>query len=74
MINDFISVNDELQELKRRMKKAGKDVIRIDKVGNGNMSAFRILYKEDDSETVHDNFFWRHDMENFLQKIIGTIS
>lgn len=66
MSNDFISVNDELQQIKVIAKNYNKEVVKIEKVGNANMSAFKIFYKEKNSEEVKENFFWRHDMEKLI--------
>ncbi|WP_222165772.1 hypothetical protein [Edaphocola aurantiacus] len=62
-----ISVNDELQEFKKQARNYGKQIINIEKVGNGNMSAFRLFYKDAGSETVKEQFFWRHDMQKLLE-------
>jgi len=61
-----LSVNDELQDLKKAALKYHKTLLKIEKVGNGSMSAFRIRYQNDGEETVHETFFWRHDMEKLI--------
>lgn len=65
---DFISVNDELQEVKKRIRAMGKEVVKIEKVGNGNMAAFQLFYRDANSDTVKTTYFWRHDVETFLEK------
>jgi hypothetical protein len=69
---DFISVNDELQDVKKRIRAMGKEVIRIEKVGNGNMSAFQLFYREAGGTEVKTTYFWRHDVEAFLEKFAQT--
>jgi len=67
---DFTSVNDELQEIKIAAKEAGKHVIRFEKIGNGNMAAFKMIYKDDANATeTQEAFFWRHAMDDFLEKL-----
>lgn len=61
-----ISVNDELQEFKQQARTYGKQILNIEKVGNGNMSAFRLFYKDPGSEEIKEQFFWRHDMQKLL--------
>ena len=61
-----ISVNDELQEFRNQARTYGKQILKIEKVGNGNMSALRLFYKDAGSETVKEQFFWRHDMQKLL--------
>ncbi len=65
---DFISVNDELQALKKRVRALGKEVVKVEKVGNGNMSAFELFYRDAGSQEVKTAFFWRHDMDSFIEK------
>ncbi len=64
---DYISVNDELQLLKKRAKELGKNVKKIEKIGNGNMSAFRLYYTENNEEEMKEQFFWRHDLEKLIE-------
>lgn len=64
----FISVNDELQDLKKHVRALGKEVVKVEKVGNGNMSAFELFYRDAGSETIKTAFFWRHDIDNFIAK------
>lgn len=67
---DFTSVNDELQEIKIAAKAAGKHVIRFEKIGNGNMAAFKMLYKDHaDAAEIKEAFFWRHAMDAFVEKL-----
>jgi hypothetical protein len=61
-----ISVNDELQELKQVARQYNKTIVKIEKVGNGNMSAFKIWYQNSGDDTVLETFFWRHDMEKLI--------
>jgi hypothetical protein len=61
-----LSVNDELQDLKKAALKYNKTIIKIEKVGNGNMSAFKIWYKNNNEEAIQENFFWRHDIEKLI--------
>lgn len=68
---DFTSVNDELLALKKRIRALGKEVVKIEKVGNGNMSAFELFYREPGATEVKQTYFWRHDIENFLKKLEG---
>lgn len=63
---DHISVNDELQDFKRKAKAFGKQIIRIEKVGNGNMAAFRLFYRDPGSDLTKEQFFWRHDIQKLL--------
>lgn len=65
-MHDPISINDELQDLKKQVRSYGKEVIRIEKVGNGNMAAFKMYYKDAGSETMKELFFWRHNTERLL--------
>lgn len=64
----FVTINDELQELKQRVRALGKEVIKVEKVGNGNMAAFKLVYCEPNTTEPITTFFWRHDMDNFLAK------
>ena len=67
---DFTSVNDELQEIKTAAKVAGKHVIRFEKIGNGNMAAFKMIYKDHAEATeIKEAFFWRHAMDAFLERL-----
>lgn len=69
-MSDFISVNDELNEIKKVAQTMGKHVIRFEKIGNGNMAAFKMIYKDQaESETINEAFFWRHAMDEFLEKL-----
>lgn len=61
-----LSVNDELQILKEHARKLGKNVISIEKVGNGNMSAFNIRYCNQGEDRIRTEFFWRHAMDAFI--------
>lgn len=63
-----VSVNDELQDLKKRLSALGKEVLKIEKVGNGNMSAFELFYRDAGKAEIRTAFFWRHDMERFLER------
>lgn len=65
----MISVIDELNELKDRLKTLGLEVHKFEKIGNGNMSAFRVFYSLPNVEEVKEGFFWRHDMETFEKKM-----
>lgn len=60
------SINDELQALRQKALALGKTIVRVEKVGNGNMAAFRVFYRDTGSETLKDTFFWRHDEEKLL--------
>lgn len=64
---DFTSVNDELNAIKFAAKQAGLTVLRFEKIGNGNMAAFKMIYKE--GELEKEDFFWRHAMDDFLLKL-----
>ncbi|MBL7704883.1 MAG: hypothetical protein JNM21_04970 [Taibaiella sp.] len=66
---DFTSVNDELLALKKRLRALGKEVVKIEKVGNGNMSAFELFYREPGQTEVKRTYFWRHDIENFIKQL-----
>lgn len=66
MVNS-ISINDELNEFKSQAKKFGKVITKIEKIGNGNMSAFRVFYHEKDHDDLKEQFFWRHDMNKLLK-------
>lgn len=64
----YISVNDELQAFKKRISALGKEVVKIEKVGNGNMAAFELFYRDAGRPEIKTAFFWRHDMDNFVEK------
>jgi hypothetical protein len=63
---EFISINCELQDIKKRIAALGKHVIKIEKVGNGNMSAFVLYYQEQQETQVKQQYFWRHDVERLI--------
>jgi len=63
---DFVSVNDELQALKLKAREYGKEIIRIEKAGNANMSAFKVFYKNNNEDTIRETFFWRHAMDRLI--------
>lgn len=65
----MFSINDELQDFKQRMQQLNVQIIKIEKVGNGNMAAFKMLYKTPENETRQEAFFWRHDMDRFEEKL-----
>jgi hypothetical protein len=67
MDKDFISINDELQEIKAVAKANNIEVKKIEKIGNANMAAFKIYYTLPGNEDIKDNFFWRHDMDKIIQ-------
>lgn len=69
----MISVNDELNDLKSRLAELGAKVHKFEKIGNGNMSAFRMYFSYPHSDAVHETFFWRYDMDTFEQKLIKKI-
>lgn len=64
-----ISINDELQELKKSLAELDLSVLKIEKVGNGNMSAFRLELLNNKTKDKEVHFFWRHDMETFISKM-----
>lgn len=66
---EFTSVNDELLALKKRIRALGKEVVKIEKVGNGNMSAFELFYRDPGETVVKQTYFWRHDMEQFIKQL-----
>jgi hypothetical protein len=67
---DFVSVNDELNEIKNAALAAGKHEVRFEKIGNGNISAFKMIYKDaSNDEDFKEDFFWRHAMDEFLTKL-----
>lgn len=67
---EFTSVNDELNEIKDAAKQAGLIVLRFEKIGNGNMAAFKMIYKRNNStDEIREAFFWRHGMDEFLLKL-----
>lgn len=61
------SINDELQEFKKKALEYNKQIFKIEKIGNGNMAAFRVFYKDTNDNTLKEHFFWRHDMDRLLQ-------
>lgn len=63
---ETISVNDELQMFKQKAKSFGKQIHKIEKIGNGNMSAFSVFYSDENSTEIKEQFFWRHDIEKLL--------
>jgi len=65
----MISVNDELNGLKSRMQALGLRVTKFEKIGNGNMSAFRVYFYYPDDDVLQEGFFWRHDMDTFEERM-----
>lgn len=70
---EAISINDELLLLKQHLRKSGLIVVGIEKVGNGNMAAFRLSYRKDAEEESKQTFFWRHDLDRFIEEVVPTL-
>ena len=71
---NMVSILDELQDFKQRMKALQLDILSFEKVGNGNMSAFKMRYRLPGSTEEHEHFFWRHDMDRFEEKLKEAIA
>lgn len=69
----MFSINDELNDFKLKMKSAGIQIISMEKVGNGNMSAYKMSYTFPNDPTIREDFFWRHDIETFEKKLLDRI-
>lgn len=67
------SINDELHDFKLAMKENEIHILKFEKVGNGNMAAYKMQYKLPNDNTIKEDFFWRHDIENFQEKLLGKI-
>lgn len=67
-IMDFISVNDELIAFKHKLKALGIQILKFEKIGNGNMAAYQFDYTDESSDAIKRFFFWRHDMDNAYLK------
>lgn len=65
---DHISINDELVDFKQKLKALGINIIKFEKIGNGNMAAFQFDYTHHSDETEKRFFFWRHDLDNAYAK------
>lgn len=68
------SINDELHEFKQRLAVRGILIHKIEKVGNGNMAAFKIFYSIPHMQEMKEAFFWRHDMDKFEEKIVSELT
>ncbi|HRP90864.1 MAG TPA: hypothetical protein PKX92_12600 [Edaphocola sp.] len=66
---EFISINDELQSLKKELIRLGFINIKVEKVGNGNMAAFKVMYQRAAGAPIENNYFWRHDMDKFIESL-----
>ena len=69
MINEMISVDDELRAFAQKAKENNFHIQKIEKIGNANMSAFRAYYRKGNETTDKELFFWRHDMDKLLQQM-----
>lgn len=65
----MFSINDELQDFKARIKSYGIHILKFEKVGNGNMAAFKMQYRLPSDHDIREDFFWRHDLDVFEKKI-----
>lgn len=70
----MFSINDELIAFKKRVQEKGIVIEKFEKVGNGNMAAFKMSFHLKNNETnSKEVFFWRHDLDNFEQQLYDWI-
>ncbi len=65
----MFSINDELNDFKKRVQALGIKIVNFEKVGNGNMAAYKMRYEHLATGSSYEDFFWRHDLNTFEEKL-----
>ncbi len=64
-----VSINDELQNLKKVLKDHGYSIFKIEKIANGNTAFFKMDYCRPQSITQRSFYFNRHDIDKIIADI-----
>lgn len=61
-------INDEFRALKDELKKLNIEVIKIEKIGNGNMDFHEVFYKSPKYEEVKTVYVHLEKIDELIQK------